>query len=149
MKILVAVLIGTTLLALSALHVYWAAGGKTPGAAVIPEVSGHRVFEPTRLTTVAVAVALACAALVVLARGGLFGLSFPAAPIAWACGLVGVAFVLRAVGEFRLVGFFKSVDGTQFAAMDTWLYSPLCLVLGLGALWLAFAGGNLKAPVQP
>jgi len=142
MKTLVAVLIGATLLILSALHVYWAAGGKSPGASVIPEVSGRRVFEPTRVTTLAVALALACAAVVVLARGGLLSLPIPAAPVAWACGAVGAAFLLRAMGEFRLVGFFKSVKGTEFAAMDTWFYSPLCLAIGAGALWLAFVGAR-------
>jgi hypothetical protein len=85
---------------------------------------------------------LASAAVVVLARGGLLSLPIHAAPIAWACGAVGVAFALRAVGEFRLVGFFKSVKGTEFAAMDTWFYSPLCLAIGAGALWLAFVGGR-------
>jgi hypothetical protein len=49
----------------------------------------------------------------------------------------GSVFVLRAIGEFRLVGFFKSVRGTPFAHWDTWLYSPLSLLIGLGALWLA------------
>jgi hypothetical protein len=140
LQALVALLIGITLLGLSALHVYWAATGKSPGAAVIPEVSGRRVFEPRRLSTVAVAVALACAALAVFSRAGIFPLPLSATLGAWACGLVGAAFALRAVGDFRLVGFFKSVRGTQFAKMDTRVYSPLCLALGLGSLWLAFAG---------
>lgn len=33
----------------------------------------------------------------------------------------------RAVGDFRLVGFFKKVKGSEFALMDTLLYSPLCV----------------------
>jgi hypothetical protein len=139
MQAAIALLIGTILLGLSALHVYWAATGKSPGAAVIPEVAGRRTFEPTRLSTVAVAVALACAALAVAARSGLFPVPVPAALSAWACGLVGAAFLLRSIGEFRLVGFFKSVRGTPFARMDTRVYSPLCLALGLGSLWLALA----------
>ena len=35
------------------------------------------------------------------------------------------------------VVYFKSITGTDFAFWDTWLYTPLCLVIGLRALWLA------------
>ncbi|WP_236336773.1 DUF3995 domain-containing protein [Paenibacillus auburnensis] len=39
-------------------------------------------------------------------------------------------FILRAVGDFRWVGFFKKQQGTVFAKRDTFLYSPLCLFIG-------------------
>jgi hypothetical protein len=45
--------------------------------------------------------------------------------------------VTLSIGDFRLMGFFKSVTGTRFGTRDTWLYSPVCLLLGLGAWWLA------------
>ena len=37
---------------------------------------------------------------------------------------------------YRLVGFFKHVRRTDFARRDDVLYSPLCLPLGMGILWL-------------
>jgi hypothetical protein len=40
-------------------------------------------------------------------------------------------FVLRAIGNLRTFGFFKTITGTPFAEWDTWLYSPLCLLLAL------------------
>jgi hypothetical protein len=43
----------------------------------------------------------------------------------------------RAVGDFRLVGFFKTVRGSTFARMDTRLYSPLCVLLGIGMALIA------------
>ena len=46
-------------------------------------------------------------------------------------------FTLRAVGDFRLVGFFKRPSDSRFARRDTRLYSPLCLALGLALLALA------------
>ncbi len=52
----------------------------------------------------------------------------------WGLGLV---FLLRAVGNLRTFGFFKIVKGTPFADWDTWLYSPLCLLLALLAAGLA------------
>ena len=52
-------------------------------------------------------------------------------------GCLGLVFVLRAIGNLRTFGFFKTVTGTPFADWDTWLYSPLCLLLALLAAGLA------------
>jgi Protein of unknown function (DUF3995) len=53
----------------------------------------------------------------------------------WGLSLV---FLLRAFGNFTTFGFFKTVTGTPFARLDTWLYSPLCLVLAALAAGLAW-----------
>ncbi len=42
---------------------------------------------------------------------------------------IGVIFLIRAIGDFKYVGFFKSIKETPFARMDTKYYAPLCLVL--------------------
>ena len=55
---------------------------------------------------------------------------------------VGIVLLARAVGDFRYVGFFKRIHGTGFAIMDTRLYSPLCLLLGLATLWSVFGRGR-------
>jgi hypothetical protein len=62
----------------------------------------------------------------------------PAWASQWTSAVLGIIFVVRSIGDFRSAGFFKSVRNTTFALWDTWLYSPLCLVLGLSTLWLAF-----------
>jgi hypothetical protein len=49
-----------------------------------------------------------------------------------------LVFVLRAVGNLRTFGFFKNITGTPFSRWDTWLYSPLCLLLALLAAGLAW-----------
>lgn len=41
------------------------------------------------------------------------------------------ALLLRAVGDFRSMGLFKPAADTAFARLDTLVYSPLSLVLGL------------------
>ena len=61
----------------------------------------------------------------------------PASWITWLAFLLAVALVARAVGDFRLVGFFKRVRGTRFARMDSVLYAPLCLVLGVAVVYVA------------
>jgi Protein of unknown function (DUF3995) len=52
----------------------------------------------------------------------------------WGLSLV---FLLRAIGNLRSFGFFKTVKGTPFAQWDTWLYSPLCVLMAMLAAGLA------------
>ncbi len=105
------------LAALSALHVYWALGGRRGWDAAIPEAPGAPMFQPGKLATVIVALLLAVAAAIV----------------AWMIGAgawtIAVVFAGRAVGDFRLFGFFKTVKTTRFSRMDSIFYTPLCLVL--------------------
>ena len=106
---------------------------------------GKPAFVPGRAATLAVATALFAAAMVSLAQAGLILTGWPRwIPRLGAIGL-GCIMVLRAIGDFRLIGFFKSVRGTQFATLDSWAYSPLCLALGVTALWLASATGTGSA----
>lgn len=123
---------------LGALHVFWAAGGRWGMAAAVPETEGRAAFVPSRTATLAVAFALLGAALLVLARAAVLAHPLPGWLVRSATPVLGAVFVLRAVGDFRLVGFFKSVRGTRFAVLDTFLFSPLCLALGAGVLWLSF-----------
>jgi hypothetical protein len=122
------------LAAFGLLHLYWAFGKRSAGTAVIPEVGGRPTFVPTTFATVVVALLLFAAALLVFGR--LSGWGEPAFGwiFTWGTGGVAAAFFLRAVGDFRLVGFFKRVRGTTFAHWDSLLFSPLCLGLALAAL---------------
>ncbi len=128
--------LGVVFALLCAFHIVLAFGvwGHLP---VIPVVPDTPTPQPSSFAWLAIAVALALAALVVLARADLLLTSVPPMLSTLACSALGVIFVLRAIGEFRMFGFFKSITGTDFAFWDTWLYTPLCLALGLGALWLA------------
>jgi Protein of unknown function (DUF3995) len=124
---------------IAGLHIFWALGGKWGAAAAVPEIPGKELaIRPGVLATLAVAGALAAAAYLVLAR-------IEVLPRAWPAGLeTGIMFAgaavfgLRAIGEFRYVGFFARVRDTRFARLDRALYSPLCLCLSVlfGALGL-------------
>ena len=117
---------------LSGLHVYWAVGGRWGWGAAIPQVDGRPAFTPSRLATLLVALGLAAAAVLPLVRAG--ALPFRVTPRLSQLSSVLLAFIffIRAVGDFRLVGFFKRVRGTPFAVWDTLLFSPLCLLLAAG-----------------
>jgi hypothetical protein len=130
--------VASVLLVLSGLHLYWAAGGRTPSVAAIPEVGGRPAFVPGRVATLLVAAALACAAAVVLVRAGVWSAPpFLAMLARWGAWVLVAVFLARALGDFRLVGFTKRVRGTAFARWDTALYSPLCAAIGLAILWIA------------
>lgn len=134
--------VAAVLAAIAALHVFWGVRGELGRSATLPEVNGQPVFVPTRLACFVVAALLAAAAWVLLVGGGyLPNLGVPwlgtVGPVA-----VGLVLLARAVGDFRYVGFFKTVRDSRFAVLDTWLYSPLCALLALGALWSVVGRGR-------
>jgi len=113
-------------------HVYWAFGGRVGKAAAIPEFNGVATISPSPAGTLCVAVALSAAVLLVGAVGGLITLPVPDGLPAWLARALACLFLLRAIGDFRFLGFFKRVRGTRFAALDTVVYAPLCLALSAG-----------------
>ena len=126
------------LVAIAGLHLYWAAGGRAGAGAAVPERAGRPAFSPRPAATAAVALAFVVAAAIVLARVGAWGpVTRPSPLVRLATWAIGVVFLLRAIGDFRMVGFFKRVRGTRFAALDSRVYSPLCLAIGSVVLWLA------------
>lgn len=131
----VALALAAVFLFLAGLHVFWALTLVPDG--VRPTFADEPLPQPQPLLTSSVALPLTLAAVVVLARAGLILGRLPAWVPRVGCWGLGLIMVFRAVGELRFVGFFKSIRDTRFAVWDTWLYSPLCLLLGLGALWLA------------
>lgn len=45
--------------------------------------------------------------------------------------VIAAVFLLRAIGDFKFVGFFKTINETQFAINDTQIFSPFCLLIAL------------------
>ena len=134
---MVAILVALVFALLSTMHLFWAFGSQRISDVVIPhDTSGRAAFTPSRRSTLLVAGGLALASLLLLAKAEL--LPLPATHQVVHIGLYGLAsvFLLRAVGDFRYVGFLKSVRDTPFACWDRVLYSPLCLVLGIAVLGL-------------
>jgi len=131
----IAVLLAATCFALGAIHILWAACTTRTGEAVIPAVICGPIFRRSLLPNLFLAAALALAALLVLAQAKLILSALPRLPLAWACGILAVAFLLRAVGDLRYLRFL----GTPLGRWDIVLYSPVCLVISIGALWLALS----------
>lgn len=105
----------------------------------IPSKGGVPVLSPSSLSTFLVGVALLGMAAVVGSTAGLIPPFLPSGLLRGASAVLALIFAVRAVGEFRYVGFFKRVRGSVFAGRDTYLYSPLCLLLAILIALIAFA----------
>ena len=109
-------------------HFYWAFGGKLGLDSALPTKDGVRLINPGRVLTFFVGVFLFIFSFVA------YMLYFSSVKpdfstnIGWTIAAV---FIIRAIGEFNAVGFFKKIKSTKFAKYDTRLFSPLCLFLGV------------------
>jgi len=110
---------------LGLLHFYWALRGVPGNSAAIPLVDGVPAFKPSKAATAAVGLVLVITSAIVLMQMKLL------------LAAAAAVLFLRAVGDFRLVGFFKRVQGSRFARLDSLFYSPLCLALGAALAALA------------
>ena len=113
-------------------HFYWAFGGKFGSQAVVPEISGKAVFQPPVLATVIVALAMLIGAWLSWKPN----LNNHAIIFIYGNLAIGIVMLIRAVGDFKYVGFFKKIKGTLFAQNDTRYYSPLCLLISLNAFYI-------------
>jgi hypothetical protein len=130
------------LLAISALHVYWGAGGFWPGkdagtcARTVVGVQGIDEM-PGVVPSFAVAVALLMLAWIALAQAGAIGWPFSAWLLRVATIGAAAVFLLRGVAGYLPV-WRRHFREQPFAMLNSRYYSPLCLVLGTGFLVLGF-----------
>ncbi|CAH0235368.1 MULTISPECIES: DUF3995 domain-containing protein [Pseudomonas] len=130
---------------ISLIHLYWALGGRWAAQAVVPQVPVKQgdilrpAFDPSGWLTLLVALALLFIAVLVCLRGGLLAPPVTHRALQWLISAIALLMFARAIGESNLVGFFKEFKESTFARLDTWVYSPLCVVLGAGLLAVAWA----------
>ena len=123
-------------------HFYMALVPSADARGAVPSVEGNPLFVPTRSATIVVGVALLLFAALVLATAGIIPLGVPQIALSWLSYVLALGLLGRAVGEFRYVGFFKNVQGTKFARLDTLVYSPVCLLLAVGVTLVALQHGT-------
>src|SRR5258708_28352351 len=142
-RTLIVAVTGVIFLFLSALHIYWACGGRWGSQVTVPNKGGRPLFTPSVRATVIVALLLLMAATILLLRIRVPSnatLEFITRCGAWVLTAV---FVLRATGDFHWIGFFKTVHDGGFAPVDTWGYLPPCPLLAPGS------GGAARASFLP
>ncbi|MBU1340984.1 MAG: DUF3995 domain-containing protein [Proteobacteria bacterium] len=122
---------------ISAIHFYWVIVNREFDLQpVIPHINGKPVFIPTRLGGSFIATLLLGASVLIYLNADNILSFIPDTLYKIALGVLSAIMFLRAVGEFRLVGFFKKIKDSKFAEMDTKYYSPLCLYLCISCLYL-------------
>ena len=127
------------LLIISGIHIYWGLGGNWGLRASVPELINKKVMQPGRALTLAVAIIFGLMALFYLYKIGRFPIANPLVPdwlSHYGLWLLASIFLLRAIGDFQYVGFFKRIKNSRFAELDTKFYSPLCLLLSVNTFLL-------------
>ncbi|MVW88738.1 DUF3995 domain-containing protein [Pseudomonas sp. PB101] len=144
MTLLLAQWLVTIFAAISLMHVYWALGGEWAAVAAVPQVPQEGsvqlrpAFKPRGWITLVVAALLLLIAVLVCWRVGWWLPPLHHWWLQWVISAIAILLFARAIGDSELVGFFKEVKGSKFARLDTWVYSPLCVVLGAGLLAVAW-----------
>lgn len=105
------------------LHAYWGFGGKFLIDKAVPTTNnGIPLFIPGRVATFAV-VGVLLALTWAMVSSGVIANTVSA--------IFALIFFARFVGDFNYAGVFKKHKNTEFARMDTLIYSPLCLFLSV------------------
>ncbi|MDR7132590.1 uncharacterized membrane protein YidH (DUF202 family) [Algoriphagus sp. 4150] len=117
---------------LALIHFYWASGGQRGFESALPtNEQGIRMLNPQTIDSIIIGVALSLFGLFywstfISAKG-----KFPYWIKIIGLWIIPIIFALRALGDFKYIGFFKQIKSTEFAKLDTLFYSPLCLFIAL------------------
>ena len=142
--LIVPVFINTVIfLLLSTLHFYWTFGGKFWHEDVLPTNSkGTNRLNPSTAASLVIAIALLLLALITAGNQGLFDKYVKRKYFIYGSLAIAIIFFLRAIGDFRFIGFFKTVNKTRFGMNDTLIFSPLCLFIALLSLFIFMFNRN-------
>lgn len=134
------ILLSIVFIALGLLHFNWVVGGQFGFAESLPtKITGERVLNPKKTDSLIVGLALTVFGFFYILDAGVIGHNLPTRFIQYAGWIIPAIFILRAIGDFRYVGFFKSVKTTAFGKLDTKFMSPLCLAIGILGLIIQLA----------
>ena len=124
-------------LLLSALHFYWAMGGTLWYEEVLPTNSkGTSRLNPSTAASLIIAIGLLLLAFITAGNQGVFDTCTKRKYFQYGALAIAIIFSLRAIGDFKFIGFFKTVKTTKFGINDTLIFSPLCLIIALLSLFI-------------
>ena len=126
------ILLSLILITLGVIHFNWVIGGTFGFATSLPtKESGERVLNPKKIDSAIVGIVLILFGFFYVLTSGLIDYDLPEWIVKYGGWIISIIFILRAVGEFKYIGFFKSVKKTDFGKLDTKFFSPLCLLIGI------------------
>lgn len=130
--IILLLLLSLLLFALGFIHLYWVFGGKWGFENALPTTeNGKRVLNPKKIDSALVGLGLCFFGLYYLLQLDFFKVELPNWMFTYLGWIIPAIFLLRAIGDFKYIGFFKKISKTDFGKRDTKFFSPLCLIMGL------------------
>ncbi|MFS4466204.1 DUF3995 domain-containing protein [Maribacter sp. 2210JD10-5] len=124
---------------LGSIHFYWLFGGKWGLEKALPTKEiGTKAIQPPKIATAIVGLGLISFGLFYLVKSGFITFQVPNWIIAYGSWIIPSIFILRAIGDFRYVGFFKKIKNTEFAKADSKWFAPLCLTIGIFGILILF-----------
>lgn len=138
MQVLLAGIVSGVLFIVGCIHLYWLLGGRGGFSIAVPTKSENNqpFFVPGPIEIAAVMILFWAASILLLIYVEIIPSIGPAWLPAFAGWSLAAVFLIRAIGEFKMLGFFKSIKDTPFARMDTVVYAPLCLLLSGITFWM-------------
>src|SRR5437762_4367155 len=132
MIILVSISLFLIFLFLSLIHFYWSAGGQWGKDAAIPSKKNNiKAISPGVLSTFIVGLGFLAFGIFILIKANLLHIPIPLLIKKNGLWFIAIIFIIRAIGEFKYIGFFKKIRCTKFGEYDTMYYSPLSLLIGI------------------
>jgi hypothetical protein len=142
MNITLPLIVSSAFMGLALWHFYMAVMPSSGESGAVPSIGGKPLFIPSARATASVGVVLLLFSGLVAGTAGILPLEIPRLVLTGLSYALAAGLLARAVGDFKYVGFFKRVRGSRFATMDTFLYSPLCLLLAAGVAGVALGNGT-------
>ena len=113
-------------------HFYWLFGGIWGLKKVIPTKNDKlNSLKIPIYATLMVGIVLLLFGVLYFIKSGLTSIELPNGITNFSYWFIPVIFILRAIGEFNYVGFFKKINNTEFSKADSKIFSPLCLIIGI------------------
>lgn len=143
MKIYISIVLAVIFLLLAIIHFNWAFGGRWGFEQAIPtNEQGEQILNPRNIESAIIGLGLLFMAIFYILIGDFLNFELPKWILKSASWIIPIVFILRAIGDFRYIGFFKKIKQTEFGQLDTIFYSPLCLLIGILGISIIFYHKN-------
>jgi hypothetical protein len=124
---------------LGLVHIHWALGGTWGYEKSLPaNENGERILNPKKRDSAIVGLGLLFFSILYVFKSGITSITIPLWIWTYGSWLIPAIFLLRAIGDFKYVGFFKKVKHTVFGKADSKIFSPLCLLIAILAFLINF-----------
>ena len=136
--IVLGMLVTVILIFIAGIHLFWFFDGAWGFEEVLPtHLNGKRVLNPKKIDSLSVGLFISFFALIYCVKSLNITISFlPDWILKYGLYIISSVFLVRAIGDFKYVGFFKKIKETTFGELDSKYFSPLCFVMGIVGILL-------------